>query len=130
MNPYCNCIFADRIRVRERPGGHDSISGVSSQTNVTWATLLIRSIDFLVVLCLYLHCRSDYLLYAPKKNLCTGFGSGEVRTRADFRPLGIKIKLKSNALDQLGHATGQKDLAVSSIYLSDILSGKPSVRNS
>ena len=33
-------------------------------------------------------------------------GSGEVRTRADFRPLGFKY-LKSNALDQLGHATDQ-----------------------
>ena len=31
-------------------------------------------------------------------------GSGEVRTRADLRPLGFTF-LKSNALDQLGHAT-------------------------
>src|ERR1700722_18471275 len=35
---------------------------------------------------------------------CKMHGSGEVRTRAGLRPLGIK-RLKSNALDQLGHAT-------------------------
>ena len=35
-------------------------------------------------------------------------GDGEVRTRADSRPLGIKNKLKSNALDQLGHVTDAK----------------------
>ena len=45
------------------------------------------------------------LVTAPKKKRA---GSGEVRTRADFRPLGFRTVLKSNALDQLGHATNRQ----------------------
>jgi hypothetical protein len=53
------------------------------------------------VLCfqLSLYC----MICVRRKIIVTG--SGEVRTRADFRPLGVKRYLKSNALDLLGHAT-------------------------
>ena len=47
-------------------------------------------------------------------------GGGEVRTRADFRPLGIKNKLKSNALDQLGHATGNSIESVVPLYMQGL----------
>jgi len=71
MYQYLNFTFADHIRVRERPGGYDSISGVSSDTKVIWATILIRSIDFLVVMSLFCKLTTMWfrISYACQKSI-------------------------------------------------------------
>lgn len=51
--------------------------------------------------------RSVYWAGGERNKKDNIFGSGEVRTRADLRPLGFNC-LKSNALDQLGHATDHR----------------------